>query len=49
MSHIKDRLSVFHDWAKDIANKCMITARDFLEAIEQLQDDLEQDEEDSND
>lgn len=45
MSHIKDRLSVFYDWAKDIAGKCeMITARDFLDVIEQLQEDLEQDE-----
>lgn len=45
MSHIKDRLSVFYDWAKDIASKYgMITARDFLDVIEQLQDDLEQDE-----
>ena len=45
MSHIKDRLSDYHDWAQDIANKYgMITAREFLYAIEQLQDDLEQDE-----
>ena len=45
MSHIKDRLSDFHEWAKDIANKCeMIIAKDFLDVIEQLQDDLEQDE-----
>lgn len=45
MSHIKDRLSDYHDWAQDIANKCeMITARDLLDVIEQLQDDLEQDE-----
>lgn len=45
MSHIKDRLSDYHNWAKDIASKCeMITAGDFLDVIEQLQDDLEQDE-----
>ena len=45
MSHIKDRLSDYHNWAQDIANKCeMITARDFLDVIEQLQGDLEQDE-----
>ena len=44
MSHIKDRLLDFHDWAKDIAKKYgMITGREFLYAIEQLQDDLEQD------
>lgn len=45
MSHIKDRLSSYHDWMQDIVNRYeFVTARDFLEMIEQLQDDLEQDE-----
>ena len=45
MSHIKDRLSDYHDWIQDVVNRYeLITARDFLEMIEQLQDDLEQDE-----
>lgn len=45
MSHIKDRLSSYHDWMQDIVNRYkMVTARDFLEMIEQLQEDLEQDE-----
>ena len=45
MSHIKDRLSSYHDWMQDIVNKYkLVTARDFLEMIEQLQEDLEQDE-----
>lgn len=45
MSHIKDRLSDYHDWIQDIVNRYeLITARDVLEMIEQLQDDLEQDE-----
>lgn len=45
MSRIKDRLSSYHDWIQDIVNSYKsITARDFLEMIEQLQDDLEQDE-----
>lgn len=45
MSHIKDRLSSYHDWMQDIANRYkLVTARDFLEMIEQLQDDLELDE-----
>ena len=45
MSHIKDRLSSYHDLMQDIANRCkLVTARVFLEIIEQLQDDLEQDE-----
>ena len=45
MSHIKDRLSSYHDWMQDIVNRYkLVTARDFLEMIEQLQDDLEQDE-----
>lgn len=45
MSHIKDRLSSYHDWIQDIVNRYkLVTARDFLEMIEQLQDDLEEDE-----
>lgn len=45
MSHIKDRLFSYHDWMRDIVNRYkLVTARDFLEMIEQLQDDLEQDE-----
>lgn len=45
MSHIKDRLSSYHDWMQDIVNRRkLVTARDFLEMIEQLQDDLELDE-----
>lgn len=45
MSHIKDRLSDYHDWIQNIVNRYeLITARDFLEMIEQLQDDLQQDE-----
>lgn len=45
MSRIKDRLSNYHDWIQGIVNRYkLVTARDFLEMIEQLQDDLEQDE-----
>nr|DAH31515.1 MAG TPA: Protein of unknown function (DUF551) [Caudoviricetes sp.] len=45
MSHIKDRLSSYHDWMQDIVNRYkLVTVRDFLEMIEQLQEDLEQDE-----
>lgn len=45
MSHIKDRLFSYHDWMQDIVNRYkLVTARDFLEMIEQLQEDLEQDE-----
>lgn len=45
MSRIKDRLSSYHDWMQDVVNRYkLVTARDFLEMIEQLQDDLEQDE-----
>ena len=45
MSHIKDRLSSYHDWMQDIVNRYkLVTAKDFLEMLEQLQDDLEQDE-----
>lgn len=45
MSHIKDRLSSYHDLMQDIANRCkLVTAIVFLEIIEQLLADLEQDE-----
>ena len=45
MNHIKDRLSSYHDWMQDIVNRYkLVTARDFLEMIEQLQEDLKQDE-----
>ena len=45
MSHIKDRLSDYHDFMKKLVDDHqMILASDALEMIEQLQDDLEQDE-----
>ena len=45
MSHIKDRLSDYHDFAKKLADDHqMILASDALEMVEQLKDDLEQDE-----
>lgn len=45
MSHIKDRLSDYHDFMKKLADDHqMVLASDVLEMIEQLQDDLEQDE-----
>ena len=45
MSHIKDRLSDYHDFMnKLVDDHQMILASDALEMIEQLQDDLEQDE-----
>nr|DAN01925.1 MAG TPA: Protein of unknown function (DUF551) [Caudoviricetes sp.] len=45
MSHIKDRLSNYHDFMKKLADDHqMVLASDVLEMIEQLQDDLEQDE-----
>lgn len=45
MNHIKDRLSSYHDWMQDVVNRYkLVTARDFLEMIEQLQEDLKQDE-----
>lgn len=45
MSHIKDRLTGCHDQFKKLAEQYeMISAKDILEMIEQLQDDLEQDE-----
>lgn len=45
MSHIKDRLSNYHDFMKKLADDHqMVLASDVSEMIEQLQDDLEQDE-----
>ena len=45
MSHIKDRLSDYHDFMKKLVDgHQMVLASDVLEMIEQLQDDLEQDE-----
>lgn len=43
MSHIKDRLSDYHDFMKKLADDHqMVLASDVLEMIEQLKDDLEQ-------
>ena len=45
MSHIKDRLSDYHDFMKKLVDDHqMVLASDTLEMIEQLKDDLEQDE-----
>jgi hypothetical protein len=45
MSHIKDRLSNYHDFMKKLADDYqMVLASDVLEMLDQLQDDLEQDE-----
>lgn len=45
MSHIKDRLSDYHDFMKKLADDHQIVlASDVLEMIEQLKDDLELDE-----
>ena len=45
MSHIKDRLSDYHDFMKKLADDHqMVLASDVLEMIEQIKDDLEQDE-----
>ena len=45
MSHIKDRLSNYHDFTKKLADDHqMVLASDVFEMLEQLQDDLEQDE-----
>lgn len=45
MSHIKDRLSDYHDFMKRLTDEHqMVLASDVLEMIEQLQEDLEQDE-----
>lgn len=44
MSHIKDRLSDYHDFMKKLVDDHqMVLASDVFEMIEQLQDDLEQD------
>ena len=45
MSHIRDRLSDYHDFMKKLADDHqMLLASDVLEMIEQIKDDLEQDE-----
>ena len=45
MSHIKGRLTYYHDFMKKLADyHQMIPASDVLKIIEELQDDLEQDE-----
>ena len=45
MSHIKDRLTGYHDFMKKLADyHQMVLASDVLEMIEELQGDLEQDE-----
>lgn len=45
MSHIKDRLSDYHDFTKKLADDHqMFLASDIREMIEQLKDDLEEDE-----
>nr|DAD95029.1 MAG TPA: Protein of unknown function (DUF551) [Siphoviridae sp. ctGfF74] len=45
MSHVKDRLSNYHDFMKKLADDHqMVLASDVLEMIEQIKDDLEQDE-----
>jgi hypothetical protein len=45
MSHIKDRLSDYHDFMKKLVDdRQMVLASDVMDMIEQLKDDLEQDE-----
>lgn len=45
MSHIKDRLSDYHDFMKKLADgHQMVLASDVLEMIEQIKADLEEDE-----
>lgn len=45
MSHIKERMSDYHDFMKKLADDHqMVLASDVLEMFEQLQGDLEQDE-----
>ena len=45
MSHIKDRLSDYHDFMKKLVDDHqMVLASDVFEMIEQLQEDLKQDE-----
>ena len=49
MSHIKDRLSDYHDFMKKLVDDHqMVLASDVLEMIEQLHDDLEQDEKEND-
>ena len=49
MSHIKDRLSDYHDFMKKIVDDHqMVLASGVLEMIEHLQDDLEQDEKEND-
>lgn len=48
MSHIKERLSDYHDFMKKLVDDHqMVLASDVLEMIEQLKDDLEHDEKES--
>lgn len=45
MSHIKDRLSDYHDFMKKLVDDHqMVLASDVMDMIEQIKDDLEQDE-----
>lgn len=45
MSHIKDRLSDYHDFIKKLVDDHqMVLASDVMDMIEQIKDDLEQDE-----
>lgn len=45
MSHIKDRLSDYHDFMKKLVDDHqMVLASDVLDMVEQLQADMEQDE-----
>lgn len=49
MSHIKDRLSDYHDFMKKLVDDHqMVLASGVLEMIEQLHDDLEQDEKEND-
>lgn len=49
MSHIKDRLSDYHDFMKKLADDHqMVLASDVLEMIEQLKDDLELEEKEND-
>lgn len=45
MSHIKDRLSDYHDFMKKLVDdRQMVLASDVMDMIEQIKDDSEQDE-----
>mgnify|MGYP004477999043 CR=1 FL=1 len=45
MSHIKDRLTYYHDFIKELANyRLVLPVGDMMKIIEELQGDLEQDE-----